>query len=123
MKIKSSSERDTILSIPETIQAKRYWDGKFVALNLILLFLAAIAAYLEYVAYTAIMTQTYGETGLSLQLSFLTFRWNAVSCLHGSCGQVPGVQALDFFQIFVIALILVNISHYLGRRKSSESVS
>ncbi len=42
----------------------RYWDGKFVALNAILLLLAAIAAYLEYSVYPAIMTQSFGETGL-----------------------------------------------------------
>ena len=83
----------------------------------ILLLLAAIAAYLEYSVYPAIMTQSFGETGLSLQLSVLTFRWNAVSCISGNCKQIPGVQALDFFQIFVLALVLVNLSHYLGQRK------
>jgi len=104
------------LSISESTLDSGYWDGKFVALNVILLFLAAIAAYLEYSVYPAIMVQTFGETKPTLQISVLTFRWNAVSCTHSPCSAVPGVQALDFFQIFVLAVVLVNLSHFFGRR-------
>jgi len=99
-------------------QKTRYWNGSFIVMNVIFLLLAAIAAYLEYSVYPAIMTQSYGETGLSLHLSVLTFNWNAVSCLSASCKQVPGVQALDFFQIFLLVFVLMNLSHFLGHRKS-----
>ena len=110
-------KRDNVLSTSGISGKARYWDGKFVATNIILLLIAAIAAYLEYSVYPAIMTQSFGETGLSLQLSALIFRWNAISCIYGSCKQILGVQALDFFQIFVLAIIFVNLSHYFGQRK------
>jgi hypothetical protein len=96
---------------------ERYWSIGFSVLNAILVVLAGAAAYLEYSVYPTIMTQSFGETGPSLHLSILTFQWDATRCQQ-VCSSIPGVLALDFFQVFVIALVLVNLSHYLRLRRT-----
>ena len=107
-----------VLSTSGAERKSRYWDGRFVALNLIVLLLAAVAAYLEYSVYPSIMTGTYGEINPSLHLSVLTFTWDAVKCSQ-SCVTIPGLPALDFFQIFILIVILFNLSH-LRRPKNAQ---
>ena len=92
----------------------RFWNGSFVALDFILVIIAVLAMYLQYVVYPSIITNTYGESDLSLHLSLLTFSWNAMKCYAlAACASIQGVSALDFFQVFLVVIALANISHYL----------
>ena len=112
---------DHIILPSNQAKARRYWDSRFLATNGILLLMAAVAAYLEYSVYPVIITQTYGETNPSLVLSFLTFRWNATNCRNVPCVRLQGLPALDFFQIFILALVFVNLLHFLGYRMSLQA--
>lgn len=102
---------------------QRYWSLKFAITNLILVFLAAIAAYLEYVAYPALMTQVnnfsggsgpfgFGETIRSLKLSFLTYQYNVTRCYPAPCTSLAGLPSFDFFQMFILAIVIINIVHF-----------
>ncbi len=83
----------------------------------ILALLALIAAYLQYVYYPSVLLSgQFGETNISLHLSFLTFQIDAT---RGS-EFVPGIPSLDFFQVFVIAAVLLNLSRYFERRRGSN---
>lgn len=91
-----------------------YWNTRFFLTNIILAFLALVSAYLEYVYYPSLLLSApFGERNLSLHLSLFTYSFDAT---RGS-EFVPGIPALDFFQIFVIAILLINLSHYLEWRR------
>ena len=92
---------------------KSFWDARFVVTVFILALLALIAAYLQYLTYPALLSNQFGETNISIQLSFLTFQVNAV---RGS-EAVPGIASLDFFQLFLIVTILIGLSHFFERRR------
>ena len=107
------------LPVPKSgTAAQKYWDGRFVIINAILLLLALVAGYLEYSVYPAIMSQNFGETGILLRLSPLTFRLDGTRCFQ-SCQSLVGIPSLDFFQIFVIALVVINLAHFFRLRKQS----
>ena len=112
-----------LLSAPEVARSPRYWDGKFVATNAILLLLSAIAAYLQYSVYPAIITQEYGETNVALHISLLTYSWSATKCIGGICARLAGLWALDFFQIFILAVFLLNISRFISMWRNRNTGS
>ncbi len=82
--------------------------------------LALVAAYLEYSVYPAIMNQSFGETGILLRLSPLTFRLDGTRC-YQTCQTLVGIPSLDFFQIFLIALVAVNLAHFFRLRGQKTS--
>ncbi|MGI0078791.1 MAG: hypothetical protein ACRECH_04135 [Nitrososphaerales archaeon] len=97
-----------------TSSRKGFWDPRFVLTIGILSFLALIAAYLQYLYYPSVLlSNQFGETNVSVHLSFLTFQVNATRGVE----VVPGIPSLDFFQFFVIVIILVSLSHYFERRR------
>ena len=81
--ITNTDGKETVIGSPH--KAFRYWSTKFVLINVTLILLAIIAAYLQYVAYPALMTAPtpanggngFGETNVVLNLSFLTFQSNS----------------------------------------------
>lgn len=88
---------------------RKLWDSRFLLTALILALLALVSAYLEYVVYPSILVSSqFGETNVSLHLSFLSFQYLAT---RGS-EPVPGILSLDFFQIFFISLIGFFLWHY-----------
>jgi hypothetical protein len=108
-----SADRSSSSSASSPVSSVRrspYWEARYVVLNAGLVVVALIAAYLEYSVYPLIMSQSFGESP-SLQLSLLTFQWNATR----SGLLIPGVASLDFFQIFAISLIGINIWHFVKR--------
>ncbi len=115
--------RDILGSEAEPVVAPiprvRYWDAKFLAINSILILIIAVAAYLQYGLYPSLMSSSgYGESNLTLVLSFLTYRFDFNRCAATCPGpRLSGVPALDFVQIFVIVLVLVHISHFLAFRR------
>jgi hypothetical protein len=91
----------------------RYWTWKAIATDASLIVLAIVSAYLQYVAYPALMASTpYNETSISLNVSFLTYQYYAVRCGPQFCQNLSGVPALDFFQLFVLILVAVNILRF-----------
>jgi len=101
-----------------------FWAGKFVLTNIVILVLALLAGYLQYVAYPALMTGAappngtgFGESNVVLSLSFLTFQLSATNpnCLGGPCF-LRGVQAFDFCQALVYLVILVNLARFVRLR-------
>lgn len=98
-----------------------YWSAKFIATNGILLLLALVAGYLEYVAYPALMTGStppfgdgFGESNVVLNLSFLTYRFTATNPNCGSSGcTLVGVPAFDFCQGLIYLVILINVAHFI----------
>lgn len=110
-----SEGREETSSTPQQSEArKRYWDAKFLASNAFLILFAAVAAYLEYSVYPQIMSGPggFGETNVNIHLSFLTFRIDATRCGLTGCPTLVGVPSLDFFQLFLIAIVLINVVHY-----------
>jgi hypothetical protein len=87
--------------------------------------LAGIAAYLEYYLYPLVMARPiyslsglgFGETDISLKLSFLTFQYTATRCMGATCTRLVGIQAFDFFQLAVIIVVLINVFHLISTRK------
>jgi hypothetical protein len=109
---------------PVVSTAEKYWSSKFILTNVILLLLAGVAGYLEYVAYPALMTSPFppngygfGETNVVLNLSFLTFQLSAVNsnCASSIC-PVKGIPAFDFCQALIYLVILVNLVHFVRLR-------
>ena len=111
--------------MPRQSGEQRYWNPRFILLNVTLFLLAIASAYLEYVAYPALMIAPYnpidpsagfGEHNVVLKLSFLTFQYFSTS----RSGQyLVGVPAFDFFQAFVYVIIIVNLVHFWNFKKSS----
>src|ERR1700730_14813583 len=107
---------------PKPMRVPGYWSAKFALVNAIILILALVAAYLQYVAYPSLLSSSpsaggYGETSIVLSLSLLTFQINAVgNCGSSSC-ELRGVPAFDFFQAMIYLLIIVNIVHLVNRRR------
>ncbi len=96
-----------------------YWDTKTILTTAVLLILAFIAGYFEYSVYPSIMAGTgspngYGEKSITLKLSFLTYTYNAVRCYQNNsyCYTLYGVPSLDFFQIFVLAIVIFHFFHF-----------
>jgi len=92
-----------------------------VLTNLIILLLALVAGYLQYVAYPALMTAPappngtgFGETNVVLSLSFLTFQFSATSpnCLGSPC-TIRGVPAFDFCQALIYLVVLINLVRFV----------
>jgi hypothetical protein len=107
---------------PKPVRDPGYWNAKFILINIIILILAIVAAYLQFVAYPALLTAPqssggYGETNVVLNLSFLTFRIDATADCGGSTCQLKGVPAFDFFQAMIYLLIIVNVVHFINRRR------
>jgi hypothetical protein len=107
---------------PKPMRDPGYWSAKFVLVNIIILLLALVAAYLQYVAYPSLLSSSpssggYGETNIVLNLSFLTFQINAVGSCGGSSCELRGVPAFDFFQAMIYLLIIVNVVHLINRRR------
>jgi hypothetical protein len=102
-----------------------FWTVKQIVTNLVILALASIAAYLQYYLYPLIMARPldpvsglgFGETNISLRFSFLTFQYTATRCMGSSCSKLVGIPAFDFFQVMIIALVFVNLLHYVNTRK------
>jgi len=105
-------------------KSSKFWSMKFVGLNLILILLAVIAGYLQYVAYPALMTAPtlanggngFGESNVVLNLSFLTFQLNATGTCSNSPCLLKGVPAFDFCQAMIYLVIVVNLVHAFNRR-------
>ena len=97
---------------------EKYWSGRFILTNLVIVLLAIMAGYLQYVAYPALMTGSslsgagFGETNVVLSLSFLTFQFSATdpnsNCASSGC-VLKGVPAFDFCQALIYLLILVDL--------------
>jgi hypothetical protein len=103
---------------------EKYWSGKFIFTNLIILLLATLAGYLQYIAYPALMTSAtppvgsgFGETNVVLTISFLTFQFSATNpnCTNPGC-VLKGVPAFDFCQALLYLVILVNLVHFIRLR-------
>lgn len=103
----------------------KYWDSKFIVLNLIIILVLAIAAYFEFYYYPSIMLgQNYGESNLTLVLGFLTYRYDFNRCSLTCPGpRLTGVSALDFIQVLLIVLVVIHVAHYLGYRRGSSRVA
>ena len=100
----------------------KYWNAKFVLINLTVVILAIIAGYLQYVAYPAVLSASvasggYGESNVVLNLSFLTFQINAVGNCSGTNCELRGVPAFDFCQAMIFLLIIVNLVHVFNLRR------
>src|SRR5579872_5536225 len=118
------SEDRQRLESPPLVRRERYWSRKFILTNVVLLVLAAVTGYLQYVAYPALMTSPlppngngFGETNVVLILSFLTFQLSAVNsnCASSVC-PVKGVPAFDFFQALIYLTILINLVRFVQLR-------
>ncbi len=101
---------------------------RFVITNVVFLLLALVTAYLEYVVYSSVISgdfPNFGEHNVSLNLSVLTFQYDATRCYGSStnCPRLQGVQSLDFFQIFVLAIVFYNLVHFINSRKSRDKLS
>ncbi len=96
---------------------RQFFGLRLVMVDIILGALALIAGYLQYVVYPSIISNDFGETGLSLKLSFLTFRYYASRCDGGYCPRLAGVPAFDFFQLFVYLLILYTTIRFIQTRR------
>ncbi len=103
---------------------ERYWEGKFILTNAVVLLLALVAGYLEYVAYPALMTAPvppagtgFGESNVVLSLSFLTFQLSATNpnCTGGPCF-LKGEPAFDFCQALIYLVILMNLARFVRLR-------
>jgi hypothetical protein len=103
---------------------ERYWDGKFILTNVILVLLAVVAGYLQYVVYPALMTSPtppagygFGETNVVLTLSFLTFQFSATNpnCLTPGC-VLKGVPAFDFCQALIYLAVVFGLARYVRLR-------
>jgi hypothetical protein len=91
----------------------------------ILVVIAAVVAYLEYDAYPTIMAgHPFYESDITLHLAPFTYAYNAIRCVRGTpttvanCSElggtiqtIHGIPALDFFQLFVVIIVLANIYH------------
>jgi len=120
--ITNTDGKETVIGSPH--KAFRYWSTKFVLINVTLILLAVVAAYLQYIAYPALMTAPtpanggngFGETNVVLNLSFLTFQLNSTgSCSNSPC-LLKGVPAFDFCQAMIYLVIVVNLVHLYNRR-------
>ncbi|MHB8568218.1 MAG: hypothetical protein ACYC7D_09165 [Nitrososphaerales archaeon] len=114
-----STEYSAPLNVEQSAKVPHYWDTKFLILESLIVIIIAAAAYLQYYVYPSIMLGAgFGESNITLVLSFLTFRYDVNRCgLTCPGSRLTGVPALDFVQLFVIVLIILNISHYWGFRK------
>jgi hypothetical protein len=119
----TEDEKQRMETIPP-LSKEKFWTFKFLLTNLILLLLAAIAGYLQYVAYPALLTSQlppngngFGETNVVLNLSFLTFQLNAVNsnCSSAVC-PIKGVPAFDFCQAVIYLIILLNLVRFIQLR-------
>lgn len=95
---------------------KHFVDTKMVVTNLVLGLLALISGVLEYVVYQTIISNDFGETNVSLKLSFLSFRYFATRCIGGYCTRLAGVPAFDFFQLFIYLIIVYNVLKFIQSR-------
>jgi hypothetical protein len=113
------------MSVQELNTRVTFWTTKHVATNLVLLALASIAAYLQYYLYPLIMSRApdsvsglgFGETDITLKFSLLTFQYTSTRCDSFSCTRLVGIPAFDFFQAIIIALVIINLFHFLNVRK------
>ena len=113
-------------TIDQPVAISRFWTGKQVATNVVILALASLAAYLQYYLYPLVMARPlgsfgFGETNISLKFSFLTFQYIATRCVGGTCKPLTGVPAFDFFQAMIALLIFVNVLQYFNTRKKQDS--
>lgn len=107
------------------ISRKKYWTGNFILTNAMLLLMALVAGYLEYIAYPALVSSPsfpygtgFGETNVVLNLSFLTFQLtatNTTTCATANC-VLKGVPAFDLCQALVYLVILINLVHFVRSR-------
>lgn len=106
----------------DSIVCVRYWDVKFIVLNLIIVLLLAIVAYFEFYYYPSIMAgSNYGESNLTLVLGLLTYRYDFNRCSMSCPGpRLTGVPALDFFQLLLIVLVVSHVTHYWSYRRRPE---
>jgi len=114
-----NSEENQNLEIPG--KKESYWSRKFALINAILLLLALVAGYLEYVAYPALMTSPpppsgygFGETNVVLTLSWLTYQFSATNpnCLTPGC-VLKGIPAFDLCQGLIYLVVLINLVHLI----------
>ena len=99
----------------------KFWDLRFVITTVLLILIALIAAYLQYALYPSIIENPpFLESNISIHFSVLTYSYNAFRCVGvqvpvdqcpSSVQHIIGVPAFDFFQLFVIILILANAYH------------
>jgi len=112
--------------LPQTrVATRKYWTTNFIFTNVVLLLMAILAGYLEYVAYPALMSNPsfpygtgFGETNVVLNLSFLTYSFtatNTATCGTANC-LLKGVPAFDFCQALVYLVILINLAHIIRVR-------
>jgi hypothetical protein len=101
-------------------QAKRqaYWDRRFSLSSLVIALLAIVAAYLQYSVYPAIMANQFGETNISLHISFFTYTLDAQKCTgFNSCQIIAGLPSFDFAQLFAALFILTQVYHLVKMRR------
>lgn len=89
--------------------------NKLIATNIVLIIVAVIAAYLQYVAYRQDMVSEL-ETNIVLKLSFLTYQYDAV---RGST-HIIGLPAFDFFQAIVYLAIIFNAWYFITASKNKS---
>jgi hypothetical protein len=96
---------------------ENYWDRRFSLSTIVLALLALLAAYLQYSVYPSIMANQFGETNVTIHLSFFTYTLDAQRCLgFSSCAQITGLPSFDFAQLFIALLILMQIFHFVKLR-------
>lgn len=102
-------------AIEPTVPSMRFARARFVVVNLILGLLALVAGYFEFYSYPSLLI-SYGETNLSLHVSFLTYSFSATRCYGVNCTHLTGVPAFDFFQFFIYAIIVYTILQFIRLR-------
>ena len=111
----------SIRNLPNSRAA--FWTTKQIVLDSFLIVFAIIAAYLQYYFYPLVMSRPavfgngFGETNITLKLSFLTFQYVATRCTNSSCVRLAGIPAFDFFQAILLMFIVVNLVHLYNVRK------
>jgi hypothetical protein len=111
-----------------------FWSGRFIITIAVLLLIALIAAYLQYVYYASLLPNPpFYESNVTLHLGFFSYAYDAIKCVPPDSNQTPipvtdclaeggtfetitGVPAFDFFQFFFALFILTNILHVIQRR-------
>lgn len=99
-------------------KSQPYWDRRFSISSLVIALLAIVAAYLQYSVYPAIMSNQFGETNISLHISFFTYMLDAQKCTgFNSCQLIQGLPSFDFAQLFAALFILTQVYHLLKIRR------
>jgi hypothetical protein len=102
------------MSMP--LRKRPFLTSRLLFVDFVLLLLSVVAGYAEYVVYPQIMENVFGETNVTLSISFLTFRYTAFRINR----TIVGVPAFDFFQFFLYAAIVYTVLKYIEYRSGNR---